>query len=99
VNEIKFSALTRPKNILFGADVDYFKFIDLVRQNPQVQEISISSTNQLNELLFNERKSFIPILLRRADKIELITVDFEYEFQEGDALAYIGEEQPAVLNN
>lgn len=98
-NEIKFSALSRPKNILFGGDTDYFKFIDLVLQNPQLNELVVSSANQLNELLTAERKSFIPVLLRRSDKIELITVDFKYEFQEGDILAYIGKEQSAVLNN
>lgn len=91
VNEIKFSALSKPKNILFGENVDYFRFIDMVRQYPSLLEQPITSSEQLNTLLSTEHKAFIPILLRRVNSVELITVDFEYEYQEGDVLAYIGK--------
>ena len=91
VNEIKFDALSRPNNILFSDDSDYIKLIELVRKYPKVQEIEITSENHLKSLITCDKESYLPILFRRNDTIKFITVDFEYQFIEGDILAYIGE--------
>ncbi|MBL6662546.1 MAG: sodium:proton antiporter [Flavobacteriales bacterium] len=91
VNEIKFDALSRPNNILFSDDSDYIKLIELVRKYPEVQEIKITSEDHLKSLFKSDKESYLPILLRRNDTIQFITVDFEYQFVEGDVLAYIGE--------
>jgi len=91
VNEIKFDALSRPNNILFSDDTDYIKLIELVRKYPSIKELDLSSEDQLKTLLDTEKNTYVPILLRREDKIQFITVDFEYQYMEGDKLAYIGE--------
>ena len=51
VNEIKFDALSRPKNILFANDLDYIKFIKLVRKYNQVEEMEIDSQEQMMSML------------------------------------------------
>jgi hypothetical protein len=91
VNEIKFDALSRPNNILFSDDTDYIKLIELVRKHPQVKELDITSEEELKSLLSSDKNTYIPMLVRRGDKIEFITVDYEYQYLEGDKLAYIGE--------
>ena len=91
VNEIKFDALSKPNNILFSDDSDYIKLIELVRKYPEIQEIEITSEEQLKSLIESDKESYLPILLRRNDTIQFITVDFEYQYVEGDVLAYIGE--------
>lgn len=91
VNEIKFDALSRPNNILFSDDTDYIKLIELVRKHPQVKELDITSEEELKSLLSIDKNTYIPMLVRRGDKIEFITVDYEYQYLEGDKLAYIGE--------
>ena len=91
VNEIKFDALSKPNNILFSDDSDYIKLIELVRKYPEVQEIEITSEDNLKSLIESDKESYLPILLRRNDTIQFITVDFECQFVEGDVLAYIGE--------
>ena len=91
VNEIKFDALSRPNNILFSDDSDYIKLIELVRKYPEVHEMEITSEDHLKSLIESDKESYLPILLRRNDTIQFITVDFEYQFVKGDVLAYIGE--------
>ena len=91
VNEIKFDALSKPNNILFSDDSDYIKLIELVRKYPKVKEIEINSEDHLKSLIESDKESFLPILVRRNDTIQFISVDFEYQFVEGDVLAYIGE--------
>lgn len=91
VNEIKFDALSRPNNILFSDDSDYIKLIELVRKYPEVHDIEITSEDHLKSLIESDKESYLPILLRRNDTIQFITVDFEYQFVKGDVLAYIGE--------
>ncbi len=89
VNEIKLKALSRPTDILFSADSDYIKLIELVRKYPDLKEVEITSSNQLQNLL-NNNDDYIPILIRRKNKVLFINVDFEYQYQEGDSMAYIG---------
>ena len=91
VNEIKFDALSRPNNILFSDDSDYIKLIELVRKYPEVHDMEITSEDHLKSLIESDKESYLPILLRRNDTIQFITVDFEYQFVEGDVLAFIGE--------
>ena len=91
VNEIKFDALSKPNNILFSDDSDYIKLIELVRKYPEVHDMEITSEDHLKSLIESDKESYLPILLRRNDTIQFITVDFEYQFVEGDILAYIGE--------
>ena len=91
VNEIKFDALSRPNNILFSDDSDYIKLIELVRKYPEVHDMEITSEDHLKSLIESDKESYLPILLRRNDTIQFITVDFEYQFVKGDVLAYIGE--------
>lgn len=89
-NEIKFSALSRPKHILFGEQTDYFKFIDMVRKYPEVQEVTIEGPEHLEGVL-KGNSDFVPLMLIRGGKVLMVTVDFDYQFTEGDILAYIGK--------
>ena len=57
----------------------------------QVKELDITSEEELKSLLSSDKNTYIPMLVRRGDKIEFITVDYEYQYLEGDKLAYIGE--------
>lgn len=89
-NEIKFSALSRPNHILFDQQTDYFKLIEMVRKYPTVQEVMIKSQNQFDDIM-NNKIEFIPLMVVRKESIHVVTVDFEYQFIEGDCLAYIGK--------
>jgi hypothetical protein len=90
VNEIKFDALSRPSNVLFSSDSDYINLIEIVRKHPVLNELEINSEEHLSSVLENKDTS-LPILIRRKDTIHFITVDFDYQYQEGDILAYIGQ--------
>ncbi|MDB0006480.1 cation:proton antiporter [Flavobacteriales bacterium] len=90
VNEIKFDALSRPSNVLFSSDSDYINFIEIVRKHPVLNELEINSEEHLSSVLENKDTS-LPVLIRRKDNIHFITVDFDYQYQEGDILAYIGQ--------
>ncbi len=90
VNEIKFDALSRPTNVLFSSDSDYINFIEIVRKYPILKDLKINSAEHLSSVLEN-KTSPLPVLIRRKDTIQFITVDFDYQYQEGDVLAYIGE--------
>lgn len=89
-NEIKFSALSRPKHILFGDETDYFKFIEMVRKYPNVQELTIESQTNLEGFLKGS-SDFVPLMVIRGGKALIVTVDFDYQFVRGDRLAYIGK--------
>ena len=69
----------------------YIELIELVRKYLEIQEIEITSEDHLKSLIENNNESYLPILLRRKDIIQFITVDFKYQYFEGDFLAYIGE--------
>ena len=90
-NEIKFSALTRPKNILFGEKTDYIEFIELIRRYPDIQEIEIEDQEHLEKMINKSSEDFIPLLVQRGTSIMMITVRFDYQFIKGDTLAYIGK--------
>lgn len=90
-NEIKFSALTRPKNILFGEKTDYIEFIELIRRYPDIQETKIDSQEHLEKMINTSSEDFIPLLVQRGSNIIMITVRFDYQFIKGDTLAYIGK--------
>jgi Trk K+ transport system NAD-binding subunit len=89
INEIKFDALSKPQNVLFSGDSDYIKLIEMVRANPDLKEISIESKEQFSQLTSNKAE-FIPVLIRNGQKIQFITVNFDYQFEKDDFLAYIG---------
>ena len=91
VNEIKLNALSKPQNILFSDSFDYIELIELVRKYPQVEDIKISSSDHFQSLIKSNKDSYLPIMLRRNDSVQFITIDFKYQFVEGDVLAYIGE--------
>ncbi|MGC6470917.1 MAG: cation:proton antiporter [Flavobacteriales bacterium] len=91
VNEIKLDTLARPTNILFSKDSDYIKLIELVRKYPEVKEIEITSSKQIQGILNNKNEEAIPILIRRKNSIHFITLNKEFQYQEGDVLAYIGD--------
>ncbi|MBL6657235.1 MAG: sodium:proton antiporter [Flavobacteriales bacterium] len=90
VNEIKFDPLSRPTNVLFSSDSDYINFIEIVRKYPILKDLKINSAEHLSSVLEN-KTSPLPVLIRRKDTIQFITVDFDYQYQVGDVLAYIGE--------
>ena len=78
-NEIKFSALTRPKNILFGEKTDYIEFIELIRRYPDIQETKIDSQEHLEKMINTSSEDFIPLLVQRRSSIMMITVRFDYQ--------------------
>ena len=90
VNEIKLNALSKPQNILFSNDFDYIELIELVRKYPQVEDIKITSSDHFESLIKSNKDSYLPIMLRRNDSVQFITMDFKYQHFEGDVLAYIG---------
>jgi len=63
----------------------------LVRKYPEVKETEITSEDHFKSLIEIDKESYLPILIRRNDIIQFITVNFEYQFVEGDILAHIGE--------
>ena len=91
VNEIKLNSISRPEDILFTKDTDYIKLIELVRNYPDLSELEISSTNHLQTVLSSNYENFVPVLINRKNKLIFINVNFDYQYQEGDKLAYVGE--------
>ena len=91
VNEIKLNSISRPEDILFTKDTDYIKLIELVRNYPDLSELEISSTNHLQTVLSSNYENFVPVLIKRKNKLIFINVNFDYQYQEGDKLAYVGE--------
>ena len=91
VNEIKLNALTKPQNILFSNDFDYIELIELVRKYPEINDIKINSDEHFKSLIKSNKDSYLPIMLRRNNSIQFITMDFKYQHLEGDILAYIGD--------
>lgn len=89
INEIKFDALSKPQNILFSNDSDYIKLIEMVRAFPDLQEVSLQSKEHFGQLI-SSKKEFIPVLIRNGQKIKFITVNFDYQFENNDFLAFIG---------
>ena len=89
-NEITLQSLSRPEDILFSKDTDYIKLIELIRKYPNLNEVEISSTNHFQSLLKSNNDDFIPVLINRKNNLIFINVNFEYQFQEGDKLAYVG---------
>ena len=89
INEIKLDALSKPQNILFSVDADYIKLIEMVRAFPKINEISLESKEHFSQLI-SSKSEHIPVLIRNGQKIEFITVNFEYQFVKGDFLAYLG---------
>lgn len=97
-NEMKFSKLTRPKNILFGGDADFIRLMGLVRRFKEIRELKPENQEHLNQILVNESDNLIPIFLRTPDnKLKTITGQFQVEFAEGDVLAYVGEYDPEKI--
>lgn len=90
-NEITLQSLSRPEDILFSKDTDYIKLIELIRKYPNLNEVEISSTNHFQSLLKSTNDDLIPVLINRKNNLIFINVNFEYQFQEGDKLAYIGD--------
>ena len=91
VNEIKLNALSKPQNILFSNDFDYIELIELVRKYPQINDVKINSDEHFKSLIKSNKDSYLPIMLRRNNSIQFITMDFKYQHLEGDILAYIGD--------
>ncbi len=89
-NEIKFSALSNPGDVLFNKQTDYIRFIDIFRKNPKILEIELNSQDHFENIL-STSNDFIPLMINRDNEILLISVDLEYKFKVGDTLAYIGK--------
>ncbi|MGC6428809.1 MAG: cation:proton antiporter [Flavobacteriales bacterium] len=90
VNEMKFDALSKPKNVLFSNNIDYIRFIEIVRNNPLVSEINLESQKHFDEIMRGDRSAFIPLLIRNKTRLQFITVGFDYQFEAGSTLAFIG---------
>ena len=87
---MKFDALSKPKNVLFSNNIDYIRFIEIVRNNPVVSEINLESQKHFDEIMRGDRSAFIPLLIRNKTRLQFITVGFEYQFEAGSTLAFIG---------
>ena len=53
--------------------------------------MEINSKEHMISLLDKSHDEFIPLLLRRGGKFQFISVNFEYQFQKEDRLAYFGK--------
>ncbi len=91
-NEMKFTSLVRPKDILFGAKVDFYRLINGARKNPSLRELPINSQEQLSRILTQQQDTVIPVFLRHKDnKLDVILNEQEVTYREGDSLAYFGD--------
>ena len=61
----------------------------MVRAFPDLQEVSLQSKEHFGQLI-SSKKEFIPVLIRNGHKIKFITVNFDYQFENNDFLAFIG---------
>ncbi len=91
-NEMKFTSLVRPKDILFGNDVDFYKLISLARKYPTLQEIQIEGKESLEALLADFPASDAPIFTKHKNgQIKVVLAEREVDYEEGLILAYMGD--------
>jgi hypothetical protein len=90
-NEMKFTSLVRPKDILFGSDVDFYKLVSLSRKYPTVHELEIDSKEQLEILMNDFPENSAPLFIKRKDdSIEPVLNERDIVYEEGMVLAYLG---------
>lgn len=101
-NEMKFTQLVRPKDILFGTKIDFYKLINLARKYPVVKEFSFTSEGQMQQLMQAMPDAVIPVFIRDKDGgLHPVLTDSTMEYREGCCLAYIGEviDESSTLSN
>lgn len=101
-NEMKFTQLVRPKDILFGTKIDFYKLINLARKYPVVKEFSFTSEGQMQQLMQAMPETVVPVFIRdKDDGLHPVLTDSTMEYREGCCLAYIGEviDESSTLSN
>lgn len=101
-NEMKFTQLVRPKDILFGTKVDFYKLINLARKYPVVKEFSFTAEGQMQQLMQAMPDTVVPVFIRDKDGgLHPVLTDSTMEYREGCCLAYIGEviDESSTLSN
>lgn len=88
--EMQFKELIKPKNLLFGPNVDFIHLVQKVRKRPQIKELPLAANLDLPLFLSRNRK-IIPFFVRTKDNKFHVVSGQPLEVQEGDRLVYIGE--------
>lgn len=90
-NEIKFTELVRPKDILFDSNIDFYKMINLSRKYPDVREIRVDTNERLDAILKEYENKIIPLIIRNSkNEIQVILTGHEVECEIGSFMGYIG---------
>ncbi len=91
-NEMKFTSLVRPKDILFGTKVDFYKLINQARKYPVVKEYKFDSEEEMRQVLGNIPEQVIPLFIRdKEGGLQVKLTASQIEYKEGCCLAYLGE--------
>jgi NhaP-type Na+/H+ or K+/H+ antiporter len=92
MNEIKFTSLVRPKDILFSQTADFYALLNQARKYPYLNEIKVESKEEFDKICADSENTIIPVFLRdEENNVQIILADHEVEFEKEHFLAYIGE--------
>lgn len=95
VNELQNPESVGGQN-LFSKHDDFINLLEVARDYPAIQEIEVSSFEELNELLsiINGQEKTIPLFIKRAETNDFNIILSDYsnmKVEEGDKLVYMGK--------
>lgn len=94
-NEAEMTDTAVNRSVLFARDAEFPALNALAKKHKVIEEMEITSNEQLQMLLKNDTDKLIPLLIRSSDdKVTLIDVSYDFVYVEGDRLAYIGVYDP-----
>jgi len=95
-SEMRLDTAAMPETGVFSYRDDYFKFLEIMRDYPNVQEIEVKSTEHLHDLIatMGNDNTRAPVLLKQANNtLDPIPIQLEdLEIEEKVKLVYLGKE-------
>ena len=89
--ELELKDIDLPRNVLFGADVDYLNLAQAIRQHQKMKVDSCQDPEEYDAILKSNRGSIIPLFtLHKGEDPKVVSRDLP-QFEKGMKLAYIPE--------
>lgn len=91
-NEMKFTSLVRPKDILFSHKVDFYRLINIARKYPVIKEYKFENEEEMKAVMAQLSDQVVPLFIRtKENDLEVYLTDSEVNYREGCCLVYMGE--------
>ncbi|AEV33550.1 NhaP-type Na+(K+)/H+ antiporter [Owenweeksia hongkongensis DSM 17368] len=89
--ELELKDIDLPRNVLFGADVDYLNLAQAIRQHKDMAVDSCQDREEYDSILKANRGSIIPLFILRKEEDPMVVSRDLPQFEKGMKLAYIAE--------